>query len=300
MKISRYLQGILLFWLLTAGLAVSAEAGSQPKAVQTAAEEKQAVLSWEREDQAVSYEIYYRYAVQKKYYLAKRIDTSAARPEVSVSLPKAGRKYEIKIVPYNREGERGEACFLTDCVTLPGKVSLRSQKSYATSRSMKIYWNHVESALGYEFLVKSLSGDLVKRYRTEKKTSTTLTDILPGRFYRLRIRGYTRVNGRNVYGTPSYTYIAQQPRVKFKWGSRSAALASWPRVEGAVDYTVYLTDHPAGGFRKVKTTAETQAALTGLSKNRKYYVYVAAKMRRGKNVYASPKTKRYTFRLQTE
>lgn len=300
MKFSRCLQVILLFLLLSAGLTVSVTAESRGKIAQTAAGQKKVTLSWERSGEAVSYEIFYRYAVHKKYHLLKRVETSAARPSVSVNLPKAGRKYGIKIVPYNGEGEKGDAYLLADCVTLPGKISLRSQKSYATSRTMKIYWKDVESAQGYEFLAESLSKDTVKRYRSGKKTSTVLTDILPGRFYKLRIRGYSRVNGKNVYGTASYTYIAQQPRVKFKWGSHSVSLASWPAVEGAADYTVYLTDHPASGYRKVKTTQETQAAITGLSKNRKYYVYVTANMRRGKKVYASPRTKRYTFRLQTE
>ncbi|MCI9098913.1 MAG: fibronectin type III domain-containing protein [Lachnospiraceae bacterium] len=300
MKFSRCLQVILLFLLLSAGLTVSVTAESRGKIAQTAAGQKKVTLSWERSGEAVSYEIFYRYAVHKKYHLLKRVETSAARPSVSVNLPKAGRKYGIKIVPYNGEGEKRDAYLLADCVTLPGKISLRSQKSYATSRTMKIYWKDVESAQGYEFLAESLSKDTVKRYRSGKKTSTVLTDILPGRFYKLRIRGYTRVNGKNVYGTASYTYIAQQPRVKFKWGSHSVSLASWPAVEGAADYTVYLTDHPASGYRKVKTTQETQAAITGLSKNRKYYVYVTANMRRGKKVYASPRTKRYTFRLQTE
>lgn len=278
-------------------------ARENPRVWQTGAQGKQVALSWEKPEQAgqdVWYKIYYRYAVQNSYHLLKETATPAARPEVSVRLPKAGRKYQIKIVPYSQDRVIGQAYILKNCVTPPGKISLCSQKSYATSQSMKIYWKDAESASGYEFLVKNLSGGTGKRYRTDKRSSTTLAGIQAGRFYQVRIRGYVRVNGRNVYGTPSYTYIAQQPRVKFKWGSRSAVLASWPKVEGAADYAVYLSSQPSGGFRKVETTAETLAAIPGLSRNRRYYVYVAARMRKGKTVYTSPRTHRYTFSLQAE
>lgn len=300
MKFLKFWQGIFFLFLLSVAMAVPVLAADQPSLRQTDAAGNEVTLSWDRRDDAVSYEIYYKYAAQGTYHFLERLDTPEGHPVVRVNLPKAGRKYQVKIVPYDEDGVAGTAYELPDCVTLPGKISLRSQKSLATSQSMKIYWTDMESALGYEFLVQSLDGRFAKRYQAEKKSSAVLDNIPPGKFYRMRLRGYTRVNGKSVYGTASYTYIAQQPRVKFKWASHSAVLASWEKVEGAAEYTVYLSDNPARGFRKVKTVTNREAAIPGLSRNRKYYVYVVAKMRRGKAVYVTPKTNHYTFRLQAE
>lgn len=181
---------------------------------------------------------------------------------------------------------------------LPGKVSLRSQKSYATSGSMKIFWNRVEGAQGYEFCITDLNGKVVGRQKVDGKVSTTLTGLAPGQFYRLRMRGYTRVDGKIRYGVASYTYIAQQPRVRFKWASHSAVRVSWTGVTGATDYSVYISDHPSRGFKRVKKVKDAQAVIVGLNRNWKYYVYVVADMRKGKRVYSTPRTNQYTFRLQ--
>lgn len=181
---------------------------------------------------------------------------------------------------------------------LPGKVSLRSQKSYATSGSMKIFWNRVEGAQGYEFRVTDLNGKVVGRRKVEGKVSATLTDLAPGQFYRLRMRGYVRVDGKIQYGAASYTYIAQQPRVRFKWASRSAVKVSWTGVAGAADYSIYISDNPSRGFERVKKVKDAQAVLVGLNRNWKYYVYVVAQIRKGKRVYSTPRTNQYTFRLQ--
>ncbi len=300
MKFFRFLQGALVSALLIVGMTVTVLAMEQPGIRQTGAEGRKVTLAWDRQGEAASYEIYYKYARQETYHFLKQVDTQKEHPEETVTLPKAGRKYGILVLPYDQEGHAGEVYVLEDCRTLPGKIALQSQRSYATSRSMKIYWKDVESAQGYEFLVQGLSGNFKKRYWAEKKTSIVLTGIRPGSFYRMRVRGYILINRKKVYGTSFYTYIAQQPRVKFKWSSHCTALASWPRVEGARDYLVYLTDNPARGFRKVKTVTDRQAIIPGLGKDRKYYVYVVARMGRGKSVYVSPKTKRYTFRLQTD
>lgn len=178
-------------------------------------------------------------------------------------------------------------------------VTLRSQKSYATSQTMKLYWKAVDGAQGYEFLATNLYGDkLIARQWVDAKTSTTLPRIAAGQFYRLRIRAYSREDGKKVYGTPTYTYIAQQPRVKFKWASHSVVMASWPAVDGASDYTVYASTSPSGKFRKVKTVETRQATIPGISMNRKYYAYVVANLRKGGKSYSSPKTNLYSFRIQ--
>ena len=69
---------------------------------------------------------------------------------------------------------------------------------------------------------------------------------------------------------------------------------------GATSYSVYISGDPLGGFRKVKTVQERTAIIPGLVRNRKYYVYTVANMRKGKQVYTSPKTNRYSFRLQAD
>lgn len=255
-------------------------------------------LAWKRQDKAAYYRIYYKSASEKTYRYLKNVKASGENCTASLKLPKEGKIYRIQLTPYDQNGKKGTPIYLTDCRTLPGKLSLRSQKSYATSKSMKLYWNGAESAKGYEFYVTDLSGRLVKRCKAQGKSSVTLTGLAAGEFYRVRIRGYFSVGKKNIYGPASYTYIAQQPRVKFKWASHCVARAYWPDVLGAVNYTVYMSENPSRGFQKVMTVPQAEAYIPGLRRDRKYYVYVTANLRQGKKTYASPKTHYYSFRLQ--
>lgn len=300
MKSYRWMQAGLVFlmWLLLLALPVKAASNGGMDVQQTGASGRQVKLSWKRPGQAVRYKFYYKFASDKAYKHLKDVNASGENCAGTFTLPKAGRNYHIKIVPYDKMNKAGAASQFKDCRTAPGKITLRSQKSYATSASMKVYWNAVESAQGYEFQVMDLYGGLVKRFKVEKKSSATLTGISAGSFYHVRIRGYSRVGKKVFYGAASDTYIAQQPRVKFKWASHCVVKAYWPAVEGAMSYTVYVSENPSRGFRKATMTFDRQAFVPGLSRNRKYYAYVVANMRKGKKTYASPKTNYYTFRLQ--
>lgn len=255
-------------------------------------------LSWKRQEKAAYYKIYYKFASERAYHYLKDVKASGENCAASLKLPKAGRIYRIQLVPYDQNKRKGTAVSLTDCRTLPGKISLRSQKSYATSKSMKLYWNGEESAKGYEFYVTDLAGGLVKRCKTEGRASMTMTGLAAGEFYRVRIRGYFSIGKKNIYGPASYTYIAQQPRVKFKWASHCVVGAHWPDVLGAINYTVYMSENPSRGFKKVTTVPQAEAYIPGLRRDRKYYVYVKANLRKGQKTYASPKTHYYSFRMQ--
>lgn len=299
MKNFRWMVFFMCLLFMTAPVSAASLGGTDIQ--QTGASGDTVDLSWKRQERAVFYKIYYKFAAERSYHYLKDMKASRVNCTASLKLPKSGRIYCIQIVPYDKNGKKGQAASLADCRTVPGKITLRGQKSYATSESMKVYWNTSESASGYELLVTDLYGNAVKRCRTEGKAgAATLTELPAGAFYRVRIRGYSRVGKKNFYGAASYTYIAQQPRVKFKWASHCVVRAYWPETLGAVNYTVYMTDNPSRGFKKATTVSKREAYIPGLSRNRKYYAYVVANMRRGKKTYVSPRTHYYTFRLQMD
>lgn len=286
--------------ILAMPASVSAKAPGRAGVWQTGASAGTASLSWQKCEGAAYYKIYYRYASQSGYHHLKDIKASGNVQKTSVKLPKAGRIYRIRVAPCRQDGKSAGDAYETECRTLPGKIGLRSQKSYATSRKMRFYWKAEESAAGYELLAADLAGQTVGRQRVEGRASAVVPDLFPQQFYRLRIRGYCRIDGKIVYGAASYTYVGQQPRLRFKWASHSAVMVSWAEVEGAADYAVYISDDPSKGFKRVKTVKERRAVVPGLNRNWRYYVYVVANMRRGKTVYATPRTHQYSFRLQIE
>lgn len=296
MKILKWSLFLCVIWM-SAVVPVSAKAPGKADIWQTGAKDRTVSISWREQEDAAVYKIYYKYASQGLYHYVKDVYPSGSGLRTSVKLPKAGRIYHVRVAAYDLSGGRIGTAYQAECRTLPGEVTLRSQKSYATSGSMKFFWNTVQSAAGYELRATDLSGGSMGSQRVSGRASTVFYGLPAGTFYRLRIRGYIRINGKNIYGPASYTYVGQQPRVRFKWASSSVVRVSWPEVEGAADYSVYVTDDPSRGFRRVTKVTEKQTVIPGINRNWKYYVYVVAHMRKGKNVYATPKTNYYTFRV---
>ncbi|MGN0609150.1 MAG: fibronectin type III domain-containing protein [Oscillospiraceae bacterium] len=61
---------------------------------------------------------------------------------------------------------------------------------------------------------------------------------------------------------------------------------TWNKVNGADAYRVYMYDSYSKKFKKIKTTAETKATVTGLKNNKTYYFMLSAVKKSG-NSYVS-------------
>lgn len=187
----------------------------------------------------------------------------------------------------------------------PGAVKITGQKSSRTDKTYKVYWDKVAGASGYDLALCDINKKkLVSRKISGNKTSQKLTGIRPNTFYILKIRAYVRNTDRNTgirrttYGKYTTLYIAQQPKVSFKWASAKSVRAKWSAVTGATGYTVYVSTKQNSGYKKVRTTGKNEALIKGLKPGVKYYAYVTANCKTKSKVHRSPRTYAYSFRIQ--
>lgn len=276
---------------------ISAAPVSASSVRQTGASGATVDLSWKRQEKAAYYKIYYKLASERAYHYLKDVKASGENCAASLKLPKAGRIYRIQLVPYDQSKRKGTAVSLTDCRTLPGKISAQPE-SYATSKSMKLYWNGEESAKGYEFYVTDLAGGLVKRCKTEGKASMTMTGLDAGEFYRVRIRGYFfHRKEKYLRACVLYVYCPAAPG-KIQMGQPLRGRGVLAGCAGGDQLYGLYVGEPFPGIQKVTTVPQAEAYIPGLRRDRKYYVYVKANLRKGQKTYASPKTHYYSFRMQ--
>lgn len=177
---------------------------------------------------------------------------------------------------------------------IPKKVSNVNIRTYYKSlKEVSLAFDETLHADGYQYQLYDLNGKKpISTSVTKSYYSTYIKNLKLNRFYKVRVRAYATINGKNVYGAWSdYKAFAFQSEVKLKSSGRNIKL-SWKKVKGAKNYTVYMSTSQKSGYKKVKTLKKTSYKATKfkkkkLSKKKTYYFYVVANTKLGKKTVKS-------------
>jgi hypothetical protein len=162
----------------------------------------------------------------------------------------------------------------------------------AQSQSTKwinLSWSKQSGVSGYEiyrYNTKTKKYAKIGTNKNENSTTYKNKSLSTATTYKYKVRAYTTVNGKTIYGeyssilttgTPTAT-----PTLKTTAASKSVKLA-WGKVTGASGYEIYMSTSKSGEYSLVKTITKgktvsyTQKSLT---KKQTYYF----KIRTYKNV----------------
>lgn len=195
-----------------------------------------------------------------------------------------------------------------NCPTLPAKLGGVKAWYYSPRLNyFELEWNKRPSAGGYQYEVWSMTGKKGKKLVTDKagkyNTSTSFinTKLKKSQFVKVRMRAYVELSGGTTkYGAWSnWSYTSRQPELEIKNVGGGQKL-TWNKVDGAKNYTVWVSTREKTGFKKVKTT--TKRALTvkkcgksALKSGRTYYYTIVANKKIGKKTYQGSKTHSFSM-----
>lgn len=172
----------------------------------------------------------------------------------------------------------------------PGRVKASS----AGYKSVRISWNRVSKADGYQIYRASSKTGSYKRIKNTTTASFKNTGLTTGQKYYYKVRAYTKSGNNTLYSGFSNTAsakpaLAAPQRVKAKAGKKRAAIR-WKKVSGASGYKVYRSAKKNGKYKAVKTIKKQRTvAFTNkkLKKGKTYYYKVRAyRTVKGKKVYS--------------
>lgn len=194
-------------------------------------------------------------------------------------------------------------------------TKLKTEGSYASSKETLITWRIPKGAYygadteyGYQLEYTDLATNQV---RCVNLTNIGFTSYSPSQdieamvgvkqfkatsFYKIRIRGfmigesgydYTKWS-KAIYFSPQQT---SKKDVKLK-ATKKTIKATWKKVAGATNYTIYISDTPRGKYQKVVTTSKTSCNIKKfagkkLQSKKSYYVKIIANKKVGSKVYKS-------------
>ncbi|MBQ7066809.1 MAG: fibronectin type III domain-containing protein [Lachnospiraceae bacterium] len=163
---------------------------------------KKVKLSWTKMKDAQGYQIY-QYK-SKKWKKVSTLKKGTTKTKVIKKL-KPGTTYKFRIRAYKKENGKTIYTKYTNLkvMTRPSKVKIKS--TTAGTKKLTLKWKKVKAS-GYEvqYCTSKKFKKNVKKVTVKKsKTKATIKKLKSGKTYYVRIRAYSKVNGKKYYGAYS-------------------------------------------------------------------------------------------------
>ncbi len=221
-----------------------------------------AYLYWSTSKYATGYQVYYAVNGSSSY---TRL-TSTTNKNITLTGLKADTDYSFKIRAYYRDddGNVSYGSFSTMIIDIttelgtPDDVTITSVDS---NSKVKISWDAVSGADGYQIYTKTIGES--KLTRLTSTTSTSYTAEFDETTY-FEIRAYYKDSSGNVFGEFTDTYVVAGLVDDFSvTAGCKQVTCSWDAVAGASGYKVaYLNDD--GEWVTAGYTTSTSLKITGL------------------------------------
>lgn len=270
--------------------------------VQTGATTSSFTISWDKTAGATSYVVYKKQDGQE-YTLGTTTGTSYTVKGLNnkMEIPFDIYVYGINSSgTYNASPSYSTGIYNFNLELAPTKVQNVHIANYWTSlNEVNVEFDKTVFSDGYQYQVYNYKGKKIS-------TGTTTSDYFYAKnikntsFYKVRVRSYVTVNNKTIYGAWSdYKMFGQQPKPTVK-NLKKGVKISWKKVQGAKNYTVYMSTKKNSGYKKVKTLKKTSLKVTkfkkkSIKKNKTYYYYVVANTKQGKKTIKTDVSYWYSF-----
>ena len=153
-------------------------------------------LKWSKVIGATGYRVYVYNSKTGKY---KTVKTTAGTV-CTVKELKSGTTYKYAVKPYT-EASDGTIIWAEESVKLTTATKPATLKVKATAGSKKVTlkWNEVRGATGYQVYMKAPGGSF-KKIKVTTAESYTVKSLKKGATYSFRVRAYSKVDGKYIYG----------------------------------------------------------------------------------------------------
>ncbi len=183
--------------------AESAAPTAKPAKVQELKVEKNGYkslkLSWKPVEGATSYQVYRSKTGKSGSFALKKTTTSTKYSNTGIT---CGKTYYYKVRAVNKAGKGAFSAVKSNKVQ-PSKVTITNVKCI-DEWEVRIYWNKIAGATGYQVYRSKKGVDSWKLYKTVSNKYNYATNYLAGDTkyskWEWKVRAYRTVNGKKVYG----------------------------------------------------------------------------------------------------
>lgn len=242
-------------------------------------------VTWGAVENADGYQLYRSENPDNGFKCIKTIENGQTEKYTNSGLMKGiTYYYKVRAFKYNKQNERVFSAF-SKTAYMPSCVVFDNVYSNSTSR-IRILWNKVNGAEGYQIwradeengtykIVKSITDGSVNTYSN--------TGLVSGHCYYYKMRAYTTVNGKKLFGAYSdftaVTVLPEKTSVELTSTSAGKIKLKWTQISGAAGYQIWRSSQMDGKYTLVKTIrdgAVISYTNSGLNAGEEYFYKVRA------------------------
>lgn len=238
-----------------------------------------AKLSWNKVSGAIGYEIYRSNSSTGTYTRVANITSGSTLSWTNSSLL-TGTTYYYKIRAVYSGGKYSAYSAVQSVRPMLANAS-GLKASSPTYNSVKLSWNSVPNASGYEVHRATSPSGAYTLIKSTTARSLTDTNLNTGTTYYYKVRAYRTVSGNKVYS--DFTAISSAKpvltipgNVKTKASAYNTAKLTWGSVKGATGYNIYRSTSSGGEYTKVGTTTGRSYNDNTLEPYTTYYYKIRA------------------------
>lgn len=261
-------------------------------------------IQWDKVNGATGYKVEYKPNINSATKVTKYVTTN----KIKLTDMLENTKYFVYVYAYvGNDTYKAVSKSKTslDVKLKPTKVSGLRCDTFYTKKGACLKVDQINNVNGYHWVVYKYNGSS-KKYdkkvdegKCSNSTILTTDKVKVGQFYMVKVRAYTTINNKNVYGKWSnVTYVSGDPKEITVKNASSSQKVSWSTVKRATSYTVYVSTNKNSRGKKVGTTNKTNITCKKYGKNKlkkgtKYYYTIVANMKVGDKTYKSTPYFRY-------
>ena len=163
-----------------------------------------------------------------------------------------------------------------------------------TTSSVKISWNKLNGAEGYQVYLYNTKTKKYQKYKYINSNSLTISKLSSSLTYKIKVDGIKKINGANrvistatlAIGTKTLT-----PNISSIKSAKKAATVKWKKISGASGYEIYMSTSKNGKYTRKRTITNGKtisSKVTGLKSKKNYYFKIRTyKTVAGKKIYSS-------------
>lgn len=156
-------------------------------------------VTWKKVDGAAKYEVYRSTTGKSGSFVLKKTTTGTSYTNTGIT---CGKTYYYKIRAVNSKG-KGSFSSVKSGKVQPATAKITTIKCISEFK-LRVYWNKVAGASGYQVYRTKKGADSWKLYKTVSSKYNYATNYLEGDTkyskWEYKVRAYRTVNGKKVYG----------------------------------------------------------------------------------------------------
>jgi len=266
-------------------------------------------IAWDETAGAQGYQIYLKKAGDSDYSL---VNTVKSGKEVTATLNALNPAQSYYVCVRSYAEISGKTIYGKESAAVIGMTALDkvegAKVAVSTSDSLKLVWNEVAGAQGYQIYMKKAGEsefNLAATVNTGQELTTTLANLESAKGHYIYVRAYAENSGKTVYSEESTLMLGRtKPETIVKIAEKTSARAAnsltitWNQVKDADGYKVYRATKANGTYKLVKTIKSdktTSAKFTKLKSATTYYYKVRAYSEIEKVTVQGSLSKAYAF-----